>query len=375
MKNLINIQNGGNLSSEGYPLFLGEDLGFADTVNVTYKELADLYEEHRGQFWIETEHSLSQDKIDFEEDPVSGDIMIRNLLSQWLMDSVAARSIMTILEPFASNNELIEILSVWQFFEQIHARTYSYIIRECFPDGNAVLERAKADIHVAYRSKIIGKVFNDTAQMAAKYTAGEELDVKMVKLQILKTIFAVYGLESISFMASFACTFAITERGKFPGCCSEITQICRDEVLHAKFGKAILHILLNKEAGYKEILEEYKDEFREILVEACRQEFSFAEYIFSDGRSTIGCNTKLLKEYTQFLAAPAFDMFGMDYPDFFGEIPNKIPLPYMTKFLEPDSIQSAAQELTLTNYRVGMTVDDTNGKVFETKWKPNLEGL
>lgn len=363
-KNVVNIKNDGNMRDGGYPLFLGADLGFADTINVTYPELATLYEEQRSQFWIETEHSLEQDKIDFQEDLAAGDIMIRNLMSQWLMDSVAARSIMSILEPFTTNNELVEVLTAWVFFEGIHARTYSYIMRQCFINANDMLERAKNDLAVSYRSKVIGDVFNKTAQMAAEWVAGNVTDVAAVKLQLLKTILAVYCLETISFMASFACTFALTETGKYQGIGNDLTAICKDEITHGKFGRTILDILLYKE-DYMPIFEAHREELAELCYETIRQEFSFCEYIFSDGRSALGVNTPLLKENVLYIAAPAIGRYGFAMPAEFGEVPKKNPLPYMEKYMKSDTIQPAAQETTLTNYRVGQTVDDTNGVFYD----------
>lgn len=365
MKTVVNIENNANLSEKGYPLFLGDDLGFADTINVTYPELAKLYEEQRSQFWIETEHSLAQDKIDFQENPEAGEVMVRNLMSQWLMDSIAARSIMTILEPFATNNELVEVLTAWTFFEGIHARTYSYIMRECFVNANDILERAKADVNVAYRSRIIGKIFNETAKMAAEWSAGTLIDKKVVKLQLLKTLMAIYSLEAISFMASFACTFAVTETGKFQGIGNDLTAICKDEMTHCKFGRTCLDIMLNKEEDYREIFEENREELQEILIECIRQEFSFSEYIFSDGRSTLGLTTSLLKEHVLSIASPVFDKFGFKIPDEFGVIPSRSPLRYMDKYLNSDLIQSAAQEITLVNYRVGQTVNDIESVEFD----------
>lgn len=362
VKNVINIQNHSNRS--GYPLFLGEDLGFSDTINLTYPELEDLAKEQRGQYWTETEHSLAQDKLDFQEDPETGDIMIRNLMSQWLMDSVAARSIMSIIEPFVSNSEMIEVLSEWQYYENLHTRTYLHIMRNCFNDAPALLERAKADTMVAYRSKLIGKIFNETYQMAADYSAGRPISKDAMKKQLLRTFVALYSLEAISFQNSFACTFAITETGKFQSIGNDITAICKDEVVHAKFSQCVLNILRFKE-GYEPLFQEMKDELREILIEACKQEHSFGEYIFSEGRSVVGCNTELLKMYTAFIAAPIFKEFGFEIPEMLGEIPERNPLPYMDKYLNPDMIQSAAQEITLTNYLVAKTVDDVSGKVFD----------
>ena len=364
VKNVMNVANDNNLSG-AYPLFLGEDMGFSDGINVTYPELVDLAKEQRGQYWQPEEHSLAQDKLDFREDPKTGDIMVRNLMSQWLMDSVAARSIMSLLEPFISNNEMFELVAEWMYYETIHSRTYAYILREAIPDNSGILERAKADVSVTYRSRVISKVFNETYQLAAAYSSGLPVDMYQVKLQLLKTFVALFGLESIGFMNSFSCTFAITETGKYQGIGNEITAIMKDEMLHGRFGKTVLDIMRFKE-GYEQIFQENKAALRDILVETCKQELSFAEYIFSEGRRTVGCNTDMLCLNTAYLSKPAFDSLDMEFPyDLMPEVPTSHPLPYMEKYMNPDMIQSAAQEITLTNYLVAKTVDDVGDSEFD----------
>jgi ribonucleoside-diphosphate reductase beta chain len=368
MRDVANIQNNGNISGK-YPLFLGEDQGFADSINVTYPILEELYEEQMGQFWRETEFNLSNDKQELKTcDAATRDVMVINLMSQWLLDSVASRSIMSLLEPFTTNNELTKVLQAWSLFEGIHASAYSLIIRKCFDDPNEVIEKAKADMHVAYRSAVIRRVFNETATMAAEYQLNPNIDIVRVKKQLLKTIFAIYTLEAVSFMASFACTFALTETGKFQGIGNEITAICKDELLHARFGRAIQSIMMSNE-GYDWIFQEIKYEIKEIFDECVMQEFSFTDYVFSNGRHVLGVTPDMFKDYTRFLAAPMYSRVGLKFDTArFGEVPEKNPLPYMDKYVKPDLIQAAAQEIEIVNYRVAQIENDVDdAQVFEFK--------
>ncbi|AHX01142.1 putative ribonucleoside reductase beta chain [Nitrincola phage 1M3-16] len=158
-KSIMNVNNNNNLRGH-YPVFLGEDLGFADTVNVTYPEIERMYLDQRAQYWVETEFSLDQDRKDLAVAPDSEkDVMILNLLAQHLLDSVASRGIIETFGPFITNTEVQNLLTWQSMMEGIHAISYSHIFRNCFTDGNQILERGKHNVMVQYRTGIIGEIF------------------------------------------------------------------------------------------------------------------------------------------------------------------------------------------------------------------------
>lgn len=358
MKNVANVNNDGNLKGY-YPLVLGDDLGFADTTAVTYPEIEEWYQDQLSQFWRPEEFSLAQDKSDLRECPVSErDIMIKNLMAQWLLDSVASRSILETLGPFVSNTELQSALTAQTMFEDIHARSYSLIARQTFADPNKVIEDAKRDHAINYRSEIIGKQFNEINKLGSQYNLGREMDKDHMGRTVLKTFVALLGLEAISFMASFACTFALTETGRFQGISNIVTAIIKDEKLHAKLDVMILNRLLNTE-GYRQYLNEpeTKQEIADILNAVVQQELRWSEYVFEEGRRVLGLNEVLLKEYVYYLSAPVFDWLGVEWNH---QRVTTNPLPYMSKYEEPDMIQSAAQEIELTNYRIADMESDVS---------------
>jgi len=353
-KNLFNVGNNNNISGR-YPLFLGNDLGFADTVNVTYPEIEEMYLTQRAQYWTETEVTLSQDRLDLAEAPTSEkDVMVLNLLAQWLLDSTASRGIMETFSPFISNTELDEWLSTQAWFERIHYRTYGHIARNCFVDSNAVLERGKRDIQVQYRTGIIGKVFNETYQMGLKYSAGEVQDLGEVRKQLLKNMAVLYGLEAISFMASFACTFALAETGRYQGIGKLVSLICADEVVHAEGDRKVFDAMFNKE-GYKVEYEQIKDELQAIFDTIVNQELKWAEYVFSEGRKVLGLNEALLQEYVYYIAKPVFDYMGLEW--YYPVVTNN-PLPFMDKYVDRNLVQGANQEIQNISYLIGNVDSD-----------------
>jgi ribonucleoside-diphosphate reductase beta chain len=346
---VFNKNNDGH-KSKSYPLFFGQDLGLFDTVNVAYPELEELYQQQLVQIWNEFEIDLSQDKMDMRELPAGVvDLMVKTISWQHLADSIACKSIVALLVPFCTNSELEGLLTIQTFFEIIHSRTYSHIVKQTFTNPNDMLERTYNDMNVLMRSNVVANTFEELENLP------KDASLYQKKCALFKVMCALYALEGISFMSSFAVTFAISETDVFQGIASLVSLICRDEVLHTRMDATIIDILLRDEE-WKTILEENKSDIKAIIDEVVKQELDWADHLFSEGRQLVGLNANLLKEYTQFMAAPIYDHLGINYD--FHKV-EKTPLPYMSKYIDPSKMQSAAQEIQLTSYQVGATIDDT----------------
>lgn len=347
----FNAENKGHITKE-YPLFLGDDLGILDTVNVAYPELEKLYQDQLSQIWNEFEIDLSQDKIDMLKLPRDTvDLMVKTIMWQTVADSIASRSILETLGKWVSNPELMNLLTLWSFFEVIHARAYSHIIKQTFVDPNDMIQKLYEEAEVLQRSEIILSTFDKMAAMTVE--DGEEA----IRKQIILTISALFALEAIAFMSSFAVTFAITETNVFQGIGKEVTLICRDEVLHTRMDYTILDIL-KRDPNMAPLLSYYKEEIKEILDSVVNQELKWATYLFSEGRAVLGLNEKLLQKYTLHMAEPLYSVMGIDYSF---ESVKENPLSYVEKYIDSSKMQSAAQEIQLTSYKKGAIKDDTAG--------------
>lgn len=345
----FNAENKGYL--DGYPLFLGAELGVVDTVNIQYPELEKLYQDQLSQIWNEFEIDLTQDRLDMQRLPKDTvDLMVKTILWQTVADSVASRSILETLGKWVSNPELMNLLTLWSFFEVIHARAYSHIIKQTFVDPNDMIKQLYGEAQVLQRSEIIVDTFDKMASMTS------DDDDETVRKQIILTITALFALEAIAFMSSFAVTFAITETGVFQGIGKEVTLICRDEVLHTRMDYSILNIL-KRDKDMLPLLSKYSGEIKDILDSVVLQELQWADYLFSENRSVIGLNAKLLKEYTQYMAKPLYDALGVEYG--FQSVKSN-PLKYVEKYIDSTKMQSANMEIQNTSYKVGAVKDDTD---------------
>ena len=335
---------------DGYPLFLGEDQGLFDTIHTNYPQLEELYQQQLSQLWNEFEIDLTQDQMDMKTlPPGTVDLMVKTVSWQWLADSVAGRSISGTLAPYITNSELEGLVNLWSFFETIHARTYSHIVKQTFTNPTQAMTETYASMNLLQRSAAIVKAFDKIESLPKDASREEKEDA------IIQAFVALFALEGIAFMASFAVTFAIGERGAFQGIVQLVKLIARDEKLHTRMDFSILDII-KSDAQWQAAIARNRGDIQLILDEVVSNELSWTDYVFSEGRQVVGLTAPLLKEYVRYMAAPIYKALGANIVF---EIPKSNPLPYMDKYLDGSKVQSAAQEIQLTSYNVGALEDDT----------------
>lgn len=221
--------------SKQYPPFLGEQLALHDTVNVMYPELEELYLLQRSQTWTENEINLQQSRMDMIQSRQEEiDIMVKVVSYLWEADSVASRSILPVFAPFITNSELLEMMTEQGRFEVIHGKTYSEIVRQCVTDAQKVLDETMKNEEILTRTETIIQAFDEVIKYGALYSLGSEYTGTVIPKKkymevILKGIFALYLLERIQFMSSFAVVFGLAERDRFKGIADLVRLIMKDE--------------------------------------------------------------------------------------------------------------------------------------------------
>lgn len=337
-----------------YPVFLGEQLGIFDSVNVTYPEMHKLYKLQKAQDWDENEVNLDQTRKDFVACSKNNyDVMIKNLSFQWENDSLA-KSIITLFSPFLSNNEACAMMMKQSEMEVLHALTYSEIIRQCTPDPIEVINQIMINDKIFNRMGIIADIMGQLEEAGHKYALGLIEANEELRLLILKGLVALIGLEGIQFISSFSATFAMAEQQLFVGACKLIQKIMLDELLHVKMDYAVIDALMH-DPSWRKIYEDNIEELTLILDTVVEQEEQWCDYLFSEGRFIVGLNAELSKQWVYFNAAPIYRRLKMKAKF---KAPKHSPLAWMEKWLNPDLIQSAAQEIQLTNYKLNSANKD-----------------
>lgn len=344
------------------PMFLGQSVNVARYDQQKYKTFEDLIEKQISFFWRPEEVDVSKDRRDFMSLPEhEKHIFLSNLKYQTLLDSIQGRSPNVALLPLVSIPELETWIETWSFFETIHSRSYTHIIRNVVNDPSEVFDDIVVNKHIIARAEKIAVYYDDLIEYSQYYQLfgegkhtinGKEIKISLreLKKKLYMCLMCVNILEAIRFYVSFACSFAFAERKLMEGNAKIIRLIARDEALHLVSTQNILNIFASGQEGneWKEIAEECNLDAFNLFYEAAEQEKEWAEYLFKDG-SMIGLNKDILCQYVEFITNQRLKAIGL--PTMF-EI-HQNPIPWINAHLSSDTVQVAPQETEMSSYLTG----------------------
>ena len=337
-----------------------------------YSAFEKLTQKQLGFFWRPEEVDLSRDGKDFKDlTDHERHIFTSNLKRQILLDSVQGRSPNVAFLPIISVPELETWVETWSFFETIHSRSYTHIIRNVYSDPSKVFDELMDIKQIVDCSESISKFYDDLIEYTSYFNLfgegnhtinGKKITITKYELKkrIWKCINSVNALEGIRFYVSFACSWAYAELKKMEGNAKIIKLIARDENVHLGSTQQLLKLLPKDDKDFAKIQKECADEVRDMFVEAVEQEKAWADYLFKDG-SMIGLNKQLLSDYIEWIATKRMRAVSIESPY---KVPQANPLPWTQKWISGAEVQVAPQETEITSYVVGGVKKDVNENTF-----------
>ncbi|MGE0582045.1 MAG: ribonucleotide-diphosphate reductase subunit beta [Steroidobacteraceae bacterium] len=345
-------------------LFLGERPGLFDTVNRHYPEIWKLYKAQKSLDWDENEFDYSSCHADFRSCSRSTyDMMIKTLAWQWEADSVASRAIAPVLAPFITSSEL---WAAWQRVsdnEVVHAATYSEIVRNSFDDPGAIIEEILRVEQAHARLDRVARAFAAGHEASHRYALGLLPNDQATYNAVFMTVIALYCMERIQFMASFAVTFAICDTGLFQPIGKAIQKIAQDELeIHAELDRAVLRNELATGRG-QAALAQCRGDIEGMIGEVIDSELRWIEYLFSEGRELVGMNVERLSAWTRYCARDVYRTLGLSGGKY--TLPTTNPLKFMEKWLNISRTQASPQEQDIAAYKVGVMRRTDENVVFD----------
>lgn len=336
------------------------DIARYDTVK--YPQFEKLTEKQMGFFWKPEEVELSRDQKDFKDlSEHEQHIFTSNLKRQILLDSVQGRAPSLAFLPICSLPELETWIQTWTFFETIHSRSYTHIIRNVYSDPSKVFDEmldvqeimdCAKDISKYYDKLIVSNNQDGLFKQDKKHLYAHKRDLWLC-------LNAVNALEGIRFYVSFACSWAFAEVKKMEGNAKIIKLIARDENIHLASTQHLLKILPREDEDFAKIAEETRQECIDMFQAIVDQEKAWASYLFKDG-SMIGLNEKLLANYVEWMANKRAIAIGLG--SLYDVSSN--PLPWTQKWIAGSDVQVAPQETEITSYIVGSVKNDVTSSMF-----------
>ena len=364
-----------DVNARKQPMFFGAPLGIQRYDQFKYPVFDKLTQQQLGYFWRPEEVSLQKDRGDYQTlAPEQKHIFTSNLKYQIMLDSVQGRGPGMAFIPYCSLPELEACMTVWEFMEMIHSRSYTYIIKNVYADPGEVFDHILDDDKIVARAESVTSAYNEFVEAAHLYDTGNmwkgefkdsptaAWESKELKRKLYRAVANVNILEGIRFYVSFACSFAFGELKLMEGSAKIISLIARDENQHL----VITQNILNKwrdgdDPEMEEIAREEKPAVEEMFRKTVNEEKAWAEYLFKDG-SMIGLNDKLLQQYVEWIANRRMKAIGLK-PIY--DIPARNnPLPWTEHWISSKGLQVAPQETEVESYVVGGIKQDVEKDTF-----------
>jgi ribonucleoside-diphosphate reductase beta chain len=356
-------------------MFFGEDLAVQRYDTFKYPIFDKLSQQQLGYFWRPEEVSLQKDRNDYNELTAEQKfIFTSNLKYQTMLDSVQGRGPALAFLPLCSLPELESCLIAWDFMETIHSRSYTYIIKNLYPNPTNVFDTILTDEKIEKRAAAVTQTYDDliSAGMKWQLDKGKDLtelrkkiDLKELKRKFYLAMINVNILEGLRFYVSFACSFAFGELRLMEGSAKILSLIARDENLHLAISQKIIQTYrdFEKDKEMLQVMKESEKEVYKMYDEAVEQEKTWATYLFSKG-SMIGLSEKLLHKYVEYIANKRMKAIGLEMK--YEQSTATNPLPWTDHWLSSRQLQNAPQETEIESYVVGGIKQDVEKDQFKT---------
>ena len=371
----MTVFNQNKVDTKSQPMFFGAPLGVQRYDSYKYPVFDKLTNQMLGYFWRPEEVSLQKDRGDYQSlRPEQKHIFTSNLKYQILLDSVQGRGPGMAFAPYCALPELEAAMNVWQFMEMIHSRSYTYIIKNVYPDPSEVFDTILDDQKIISRAQSVTKAYDEFIEVAQEWGNGSmwspdmkgsttaEWTEKELKRKLYLAVANVNILEGIRFYVSFACSFAFGELKVMEGSAKIISLIARDENQHTVLTQNIMKKWMDgDDPVMSQIVEEERDTVIGMFKNAVNEEKEWAQYLFKDG-SMIGLNDKLLVKYVEWTANKRMRALGLP-PAY--DIPIRSnPLPWTEHWISSKGLQVAPQETEVESYVVGGIKQDMKKNAF-----------
>ena len=371
----MTVFNTEEVDTKKQPMFFGKPLGVQRYDNFKYNQFENLTKQQLGYFWRPEEVSLQKDRGDYQSlRPEQKHIYTSNLKYQIMLDSVQGRAPGMAFLPYCSLPELEACMEVWSFMEMIHSRSYTYVIKNVYPDPSEVFDKILTDDRILQRAASVTESYDTFINYAQEWGQGHMWEEgwkssptsvwtrKDLKRHLYRAVANVNILEGIRFYVSFACSFAFGELKLMEGSAKIISLIARDENQHLAITQNIIN---NWRKGddpeMTEIVKEEEQWTYKMFDRCVNEEKVWAEYLFKDG-SMIGLNDKLLHQYVEWIANKRMKAIGLK-PVY--DIPARNnPLPWTQHWISSKGLQVAPQETEVESYIVGGIKQDVKKDTF-----------
>lgn len=354
-----------NYDYKKQPMFFGDSTSVARYEDPNHPFIEQLTTQALSFYWRPEEVNLMTDSSQFKTLSATDQrTFTLNLLYQAIMDTVQGSAPAEILGAICSDIGIDTWIQTWTFFETIHSRSYTHIIRNIYSNPSEIFDSIVLDDEIMERAASICHYYDELEKLSVLYRA-DKIRGKATAKQLYELKKAFYlclhtinALEAIRFFVSFINTFNFFETMKvMEGNAKIMGFIARDENLHHQSTRYIIQRLQSGSEGeeWVKIASECRDEATKIFLLTNEQEKAWSKYVYRDGAPK-GLNVELMCSYIDYATVPRMDELGLDHSSI--TPPKRNPFPWLSHFLKASSVQAAPQEVEIKSYLISQIDND-----------------
>lgn len=308
-----------------------------------YKWAWEKYLAGCANHWMPQEINMDRDIALWKSrDGLSEDerrLVKRNLGFFVTADSLAANNIVLGTYRHITAPECRQFLLRQAFEEAIHTHAYQYIVESLGLDEGEVFNAYHEVQSIRNKDEFLIP-FIDTLTNPEFTTGTLENDQALLKSLI---VFACL-MEGLFFYVGFVQILALGRQNKMIGAAEQYQYILRDESMHCNFGIDLINTI--KLENPQLWTPEFRDEIKQLFVQAVELEYQYAEDTMP--RGVLGLNATMFKEYLRFIANRRAVQIGLE--PLFANTNN--PFPWMSEMLDLKKEQNFF-ERRVTEYQTG----------------------
>ena len=276
--------------------------------------------------------------------------------------------------PYCSLPELESAMNVWQLMEMIHSRSYTYIIKNVYPDASEVFDTVLDDDKIMSRAESVTAAYDELINAEHEFDSGnawkfaaeghpqELMTGKNSKGNSTEQSSTSTFLKALGFMSPSLARLHLVN-----------SKLWKDPLRLSLLSPEMKaqHLVLTQQIIKKwqdgddeemvRIAEEEKPNVLKMFKNADDEEKAWASYLFKNG-SMIGLNEKLLGQYVEFTANRRMKAIGID--PIYDISPRNNPLPWTQYWLNSKGQQNAPQETEIESYVIGGIKQDVTEDTF-----------
>lgn len=311
-------------------------------VPIKYKWAWNFYLDGCANHWMPTEVSMQRD-IEQWKDPKGFSDEERHIIKRTFgffatAETLVGNNLVLAIYKMVDNPECRQYLLRQAFEEAIHVHTFQYIVQSLSLDEGEMFNMYR-EVEAIYNKDEYAMSCTD-----GMLDAGIDLKTKEGLQKFIKNLVGFYVItEGIFFYSGFVTMLSFGRQNRLPGTCEQIQYILRDESIHMNFGIELINAIRQENPDAWD--QDFETMIIDFIKTAVSLEHKYAEECLPNG--ILGLNTKLIKEYIEYIADRRFERLGI-----VKQYGAENPFPWMSEVIDLKKEKNFF-ETRVTEYQTG----------------------